>query len=262
MRRTSTSLGGTGQSIAAPNRSNIWGQHVICGIVGWTGISARPYLHALAKQSPANGQLAAGSYSSYGVATPAKLLDPPLGATVRSLVCAFSSSGVMQDGTSFFTWGGGSVTWGTSSRIYIAVGAEYSIAPANIHVTDGTLHQYALSTKDAKVRAWRDGAYWGDAVFTTGSMPDHGGKITTNINLINNLYQNSWLTYALWLDCDLDSTGLVALLPDLHARPWQVFAASRHWAGAAAAYTHPTLSNARMTSRTKAGGYPAVDYTF
>lgn len=262
MRRNSLSLGRTGANIAAPDRSNVWGAHVICGIVGWTGINARPYLHALAKQSPANGQLAAGSYSTYYVATPAKLLDPPRGALVRSIVWGMSSSGNMQGDTNFFTWGGGLIGWDTSSRLLVMSGSEYSLAPANINIVDGTLHQYAVSTKDNKTRSWRDGSDYGAAVYTTGSMPNNCGSITSDINLVNNLYYNTWVTYALWLDCDLDSTGLAALLPDLHARPWQVVRASRHWAGAAAAYTHPTLSNARMGSRTKAGGYPKVTYTF
>lgn len=47
--------------------------------------------------------------------------------------------------------------------------------------------------------------------------------------------------------------------------PWQIFADRRSFVplpAVASGYTHPTLSNARLTSLSSTGGYPAVDYTF
>lgn len=50
----------------------------------------------------------------------------------------------------------------------------------------------------------------------------------------------------------------------LTINPWQLFKPRRavFHASAAAGYTHPTLSNARMGSMTATGGVPKVDYAF
>jgi hypothetical protein len=53
-------------------------------------------------------------------------------------------------------------------------------------------------------------------------------------------------------------------LQSLSANPWQLFEPRRALfpASAAAGYTHPTMSNARMGSMTATGGVPLVDYAF
>src|SRR5574340_768 len=93
-----------------------------------------------------------------------------------------------------------------------------------------------------------DGKIWLGSSFTTGSSWYYNGSIALAAIWNRALAENE--EYAL-----INSNGGV----------WQLFAPiSRRLMlpGAAAGYTHPTLSNARMGSLGPAGGYPTVTYTF
>lgn len=105
----------------------------------------------------------------------------------------------------------------------------------------------------------------GAAMPTTTS----GGTESITGNNVLGQQSPSRLSYdfvgAIWLFALFDS-----LLPDqacarLSANPWQLFAPQEIWvprSSGAPAYTHPTLSNARMIWTGPGAGKPAIDYTW
>jgi hypothetical protein len=78
----------------------------------------------------------------------------------------------------------------------------------------------------------------------------------------SNSHNNNGATFKLFVIFNRALTN--GELQSLSDNPWQLFEPRRAVfpASAAAGYTHPTLSNARMDSMTATGGVPKVDYAF
>ncbi|HMN55629.1 MAG TPA: hypothetical protein PKE15_00145 [Ottowia sp.] len=131
-----------------------------------------------------------------------------------------------------------------------------------VSLKDGSPHLLGVSLGGGTGRAWKDGVQVASAACST---PSFGfSQAYTRFQVGSNTAVAGYpVPTALVLL--YDRTLWAAEHAQLAANPWQIFAPreTQIWVPSGApAYTHPTLSNARMGSLTSTGGVPMVDYAF